>query len=368
MRLGFIDALRGLAVISVLIQHLAIHYYRDPNIVLLQHDIIRTLFVDFIDLGRFGVVLFFMISGFVIPYSFSGSSPIARFFVSRFFRLYPAFWFGVAFVILVDYFFLGVSYPLQVVLANITMLPKFFGVKEISGVYWTLFIEMIFYGMCAGLFVLNILKNWVVVAGLVFLFTLMGPWIMLTNELLNTHLPTQFLSFHLSFLFLGFLLRMSFYDESLSENKKSRQWISMFLVVFQLMSAGIATGVFFKVSPGVFSPYDGMGVVVSYLLAMGLFLSVVKYRFSLGVFWQKMGDISYSMYLLHTPVCIIFIVLLGPISITLTVLFSILFSILVSKFSFVLIEVPFQRFGKKLMSILQVENTKRMMISASDEV
>nr|WP_321238889.1 acyltransferase [uncultured Tolumonas sp.] len=297
MRLGFIDALRGLAVIGVLIQHLAIHYYRDPSISLLQHDVIKMIFVDFIDLGRFGVVLFFMISGFVIPYSFSGTSPVARFAVSRFFRLYPAFWFGLAVAILVDYVFLGVNYPFKTVLANITMLPKVFGGKEISGVYWTLFIEMMFYGMCAGLFVLNVLKNWVVVAGLVFLFALMGPWVMLINALLHTHLPAQFLSFHLSFLFLGFLLRMAFYDEASSDDKKHLQYVAMALVVFQIISAAIATGVFFAVKPGVFSPYDGIGVVISYLLAMALFFLTIKNRTSLGGFWQKMGDISYSMYL-----------------------------------------------------------------------
>jgi len=41
--------------------------------------------------GYLGVNLFFLISGFVILMSANGSSP-RRFFISRFVRLYPAYW------------------------------------------------------------------------------------------------------------------------------------------------------------------------------------------------------------------------------------------------------------------------------------
>ena len=91
-RLENLDALRGLTAMSVLVQHLLSHVWRAmPN----GTHWLKAIGLDYFDWGRFGVVLFFLISGYVIPLSFSEPTPVRKFIVSRAFRLYPAFWLSV---------------------------------------------------------------------------------------------------------------------------------------------------------------------------------------------------------------------------------------------------------------------------------
>ena len=47
------------------------------------------MLVQNVSLGRFGVALFFLISGFIVPFSIGGERPLFQFAVSRVFRLYP---------------------------------------------------------------------------------------------------------------------------------------------------------------------------------------------------------------------------------------------------------------------------------------
>ncbi len=96
--------------------------------------------------GYLGVDVFFVISGFVIFLSIQEFSAF-KFIKSRISRLYPAFWVAVLATFLVSYFFGGDRYKvdfLQLV-ANLTMLNGYIGIKHIDGVYWTLLYEIKFY-------------------------------------------------------------------------------------------------------------------------------------------------------------------------------------------------------------------------------
>ncbi len=93
--------------------------------------------------GWVGVYIFFVISGFVITYSADGKSA-AAFFRSRFLRLYPAAWIcaSITLVVLVivgETSDLGVRY-----LKSITLFPL---QPWVDRVYWTLGVEMSFYGL-----------------------------------------------------------------------------------------------------------------------------------------------------------------------------------------------------------------------------
>ena len=93
-RLDHIHGLRGLAAVAVVIEHAA----------LIARASGASLFsgvLHAIDLGRFGVVLFFLISGLVIPFSFSGETPLRTFAIRRAFRLYPVYWLSIPVLALV---------------------------------------------------------------------------------------------------------------------------------------------------------------------------------------------------------------------------------------------------------------------------
>jgi peptidoglycan/LPS O-acetylase OafA/YrhL len=118
-------------------------------------------FTEVIDIGKAAVIVFFAISGYVIPFSLMKRTDhaVPRFVVSRFFRLYPAYWLSLSagLVILVVATHQHISGSL--VAANATMLQQFFGMENILGIYWTLQIELIFYALCVGLFVIGLLQK-----------------------------------------------------------------------------------------------------------------------------------------------------------------------------------------------------------------
>lgn len=113
--------------------------------------------LETINLGRFGVILFFLISGFVIPPTIKS---VPTFAVNRAFRLLPALWLSIA-VLLV----LGVSDArLSDVPLNMIMLAWCFDVSEVSSVYWTLSVELAFYVFCAAMFHAGYLERTVPIA------------------------------------------------------------------------------------------------------------------------------------------------------------------------------------------------------------
>jgi peptidoglycan/LPS O-acetylase OafA/YrhL len=100
--------------------------------------------------GYLGVELFFMISGYVIPWSIRDRS-VADFAVARVIRLYPTYWLCVALLaavppLLGDWRF---HLPLRDTLLNLTMFAELFGARYLDGVFWTLVTEMQFYALVA---------------------------------------------------------------------------------------------------------------------------------------------------------------------------------------------------------------------------
>ncbi|MGD9744518.1 MAG: acyltransferase family protein, partial [Dongiaceae bacterium] len=114
-RVEFANALRGLAALFVLISHhlgqfwldrsLAVRYADMPR---LEDSVPTPLLVSilnptrYIDWGAFGVALFFLISGFVIPFAFERYG-WKGFLAGRFFRIYPTYAVGFTATLLAIY-------------------------------------------------------------------------------------------------------------------------------------------------------------------------------------------------------------------------------------------------------------------------
>ncbi|MEM5472861.1 acyltransferase [Hoeflea sp. AS60] len=103
-----------------------------------------------VSLGYLGVNLFFMISGFVIIWSASGRDWYG-FSVSRLARLYPAHLVAMTITFLVMAWWAQPPFTTSVFqwLANLTMLAPMFGASFMDGAYWSIVIEIIFYGWVA---------------------------------------------------------------------------------------------------------------------------------------------------------------------------------------------------------------------------
>lgn len=160
-RLGALDLLRLFAALSVMSFHFtALISPAWPNtlVPLSLYPIKR-----FSAYGTMGVPLFFVISGFVVLMSAWGRG-VPEFIASRVGRLYPAYWVAAAMsTVLVfvlwphNYVFKGATTPEA--LLNLTMFQGAFGVRNLDGVYWTLWYEARFYVLLGLLLLVGITRK-----------------------------------------------------------------------------------------------------------------------------------------------------------------------------------------------------------------
>ena len=140
-RLTEIDSLRGIAAIAVVLFHYTTRFDELYGHVSTPVAAIRW--------GHLGVNLFFMISGFVIFMTLERTSNATDFLVSRFSRLYPAYWAAVLMTFIITNFLglPGKQVDFSTALANMSMVHSLFSIKNVDGVYWTLEVELLFYVM-----------------------------------------------------------------------------------------------------------------------------------------------------------------------------------------------------------------------------
>ena len=103
--------------------------------------------------GHFGVALFFLVSGFVIPFSVATQSQGA-FATSRIFRIWPTYVTGLVITILCIKFnseHASVAFPYTTIeiLKHILIVPRWPTLtRPIDGIIWTLEVEVFFYAFC----------------------------------------------------------------------------------------------------------------------------------------------------------------------------------------------------------------------------
>jgi len=150
-RLAWLDALRGIAALCVVFDHLSYH--------VLQHA--HTAMHKFFDPGLFGIAVFFLVSGYIVPASLERGGSVRRFWVGRIFRLYPLFLVTIAIVLVMHEFNIGTlrgadATPHAAVFSHLLMLSDLLGVPSVINVFWTLSFEMVFYLLLTALFVLGV--------------------------------------------------------------------------------------------------------------------------------------------------------------------------------------------------------------------
>lgn len=143
-RLLEVDALRGLAAMSVVLFHYTTRFTE-----LFKPNEVPTVSLPF---GHYGVNLFFIISGFVIFMTLEKTNRPMDFVVSRFSRLFPAYWVAIFLTFSICHLLglPGKLVGLGTAFANMLMLHGFFHVAHVDGVYWTLEVELLFY--CGAFF------------------------------------------------------------------------------------------------------------------------------------------------------------------------------------------------------------------------
>jgi peptidoglycan/LPS O-acetylase OafA/YrhL len=279
-----LDLLRFIAATMVVVYHYA---YRPAVGGVVDTQVYGGL-QDFAAYGYLGVQLFFLISGFVIVWSAAGRRPL-QFLRSRFLRLYPMFWVGVALTLIAVW--LGNVRPelfsLRVVLANLTLVPAYFDAPMVDGVYWTLAIELKFYLL---IFIALVLRQ------MPYLERWMYLWLAasIVATIWTTPLTSSLVMLPHGFFFVGgaicYFIRASGLD-------------AVRVVALLVAAAGSAYHAVLGRGNFTFESQvaDPTIVVALILVFYGAMLATAMRWVTLphARFWAMLGALTYPLYLLH---------------------------------------------------------------------
>jgi len=320
-KVAFAQALRGWAALSVVVAHLGLSFWLGPGVIahltkLPMPDPMPTAPVatrviaaanaavpgvtPYFSFGAFGVGLFFLISGFVIPFSFRRQSRLG-FLVGRALRLWPVYAAGLTVTLLMlglGAWLEGNEFPYS---AGHVLTHYVLGVRDllwlpsIDGIVWTLEIELKFYLLCACL------ASWIA-AGKTRIFYLvpaaaavvilsLAPrydyWLTQRPERFGMAWVAAVDSQMIVYMLIGTALHYHY-----------RGWLGA------KHAAGLAVGLF---GLFVFLVFEGYArgtagtTAASYASALVLFAAsyVFRDRFRGGGFSGWLADVSYPLYVVH---------------------------------------------------------------------
>jgi peptidoglycan/LPS O-acetylase OafA/YrhL len=154
-RLAWLDALRGFAALCVVFDHATYHILAG----------VRADVYEWFDPGQYGVFVFFLVSGYIVPASLERKGSMRGFWVGRMFRLYPMYLLALVLAVVLGTHGLGdvegaignlqaaTSHPVTSVAAWLAMVPDLLVPQiNIPDVTWTLAFEMVFYILVAALY------------------------------------------------------------------------------------------------------------------------------------------------------------------------------------------------------------------------
>lgn len=290
-RIVFLDCVRGVAASIVVLEHFfGLHTQHGSGAGSTPGTWGRWS-VEYLSLGRVGVVAFFLVSGYVIPLSLERQSQ-RTFWIRRFFRLYPVYWLAVAAYVVIAWDELSGAGSLsaQYVALNVLMVQGAIGVVSILPPGWTLGIELVFYVQSATAAARRLLDR-----ALHLGWFWLGFFFLLS---LGSNVSGRDL--HPTFALLLFTAALG-HSLHLRDERGSGAWRGLFLAGALLVPIGSALGQ--GQTPASDWGWQPLSYGLSWFVGVGLFCAFYALRnrdLGRGLTW--LGAISYSIYLTHPTV------------------------------------------------------------------
>jgi peptidoglycan/LPS O-acetylase OafA/YrhL len=283
-RFVFIDGLRGIAAIAVVLFHFHHAMEGRPGFVMFLGPV-HWLFKE----AWLEVEVFFVISGFVIAHSLrkitATWSFIGHFALRRSLRLDPPYWTTIAAVTLSLWLSArlhpGRPNPAtpRVVLANMFYVQYILNFPPLLDIFWTLCLEVQFYLLCVLL-------------------------LHLTQPVRATHVPSS----------TAYIVAMSAIF-SIAANFSGHSFAGWFIDYWYMFAGGLLAYWTWRriLSPVAFAVYliaviglsvlhRGLAPMVIAFTSLIIYIAAIRGRLTVwlgGCLWQSMGKISYSLYLSH---------------------------------------------------------------------
>jgi peptidoglycan/LPS O-acetylase OafA/YrhL len=352
-KIAFLDILRGIAPLLVLWAHLGGWWLGARG----QSSPLQTAWIDKVaaplhlwqDGGHLGVLIFFLVSGFIISHvSLRESGP--EFAIKRVFRVLPMFW--IALTLIAVFAVLTPRLGLPMVLGpqegsldfvgSATFWNWFVGQPNMLSISWTLFIELLFYGIIFLLMPISrhnpMTGSWLalIIALAVYMYTLRMP---------------QFTPFLWAWMYMPFLLvGRAFYLAwaKLASTAQAAFYGLAAYGAFLLMYTSIAHGRL--LSPGDESLVSQLIAIVGFgVLCFSNVRNFPPFRFC--------ADISYSLYVLHAPVgsfMLDYLTTIVGLRYEMAIGIVIAALLALSWLTFTLLERPFQWIGRTLIKTFRL--------------
>jgi peptidoglycan/LPS O-acetylase OafA/YrhL len=356
MKLKYIDALRGVAIVGVLMVHCGQTGSNENLPSFLQSVILN---------GAYGVQLFYVASAFTLFLSLAHrdkahGSIWFDFFTRRFFRIAPMYYLGICYYLWQDG--LGPRYWLgdqtQItewnVLSNVFFVHGFnpYWMTSVVPGGWSIAVEMLFYCLVPVLFIY--IKNTQQAFSFVLLslfFRALLQFVLLRVHLIESaRLWMEFINFYLPAQLPVFALGILFYF-IVKENYRLSLSPYLLLIAFLVCAAHLA-GI--PLLPNHF--LFGIAFVL-----LGLALSRTEFKLFVNRVVTRLGRISYSMYLVHFAVlywlakmgAVDFVATTTPLLASCNYLIRLFTVVVVSAwisfFFYNAVELPMQRLGKRFI-------------------
>ena len=308
----FANTLRGIAALMVLAAHYLGAFWSNPaGVGILSNSlqaeiasytplvsVLTQKLALFINLGAFGVAVFFLVSGFVIPLSLIKKSSYS-FFKGRVRRIFPTYFAGFSITILslwLSSLYFSNPFPYsfkEVAIHYIPGLRDILWSRHIDGIVWTLEIELKFYlvcGLCISLFRKN---SYFVFLIPVFGF-LISIWVLYqTTYILSVGSIQYKIAYiftystkYICFMFIGVAMNY-LYRDIISSVQAIILSLVLILLMFILWFA---------------EPFrQSLHVIVNYMIAIIVFGLSYFYRgkFSFNRLTNFFANISYPLYVSH---------------------------------------------------------------------
>lgn len=294
-----LQSLRGLAALIVVLHHCSFYYDYDPRLKSWSEIVLN---------AHAGVVLFFVLSGYVLSKSLlRGSLSAARvteFYVRRGFRIFPALWLGVAVALLYVLLFHGRPIPDNVTAWWWPSVKREFPERltlyltTVAGLgttwplpLWTLQVELIASALLpvATLALVFAPPAFLVLTFALSAYVILAPW---DVSVVMTYMP--------AFLLGACIVVLA--PERGRQAGSDRGWLAAGLVGTLLLLFGRTAfqadfeNHYHARTPGIVEAVGGTLLIAAVSVRPRPFAFLRRP----GVVW--LGDVSYSLYLLHLPI------------------------------------------------------------------
>jgi peptidoglycan/LPS O-acetylase OafA/YrhL len=316
-----LDSLRAFAALSVCLFHFVCTttgYFENEQV------------LNVFSVGKYGVQLFFVISGFIIPWAmFYSGYKIKNFFVfffKRLCRLEPPYLLSIALALAILFFrqkLLGRSNdhiqvsPAQVLFHFGYLIPFFKNYQWLNQVYWTLAVEFQYYLLIALVYV-PLTSGHILLRQIFYLASIVSAFLS----------PDYLVLYWMPLFLLGILLFLY---------KIKR--ISSF--EFCMVSLVSVTASLFRYHPG------------AVIFSIMPIISILYFSEKKILLLNYLGKFSYSIYLIHPLLGASLVNILShkftsPIEKFVVIMAGVLFTILSSWFTYILVEKPSKRLSSSI--------------------